>query len=115
MAEKQVQKNMSLGDKVKLIDYAKKNPGVGTRRITEILKVKESIITDFETNASPSRKCSHSTRYQDIHHVLYKWYCLARGQLVPVSGPMLQAEALLLAEVLGSRESGDVREDTVKA
>ena len=63
MAEKQAQKNtLSLGDRVKLIDYAKKNPGVGTRRIAEIfkcgrtqvqtiLKAKESIIADFETNA----------------------------------------------------------------
>ena len=34
MAEKQVQKNMlPLGDRVKLIDYAKKNPGIGTRGI----------------------------------------------------------------------------------
>ena len=34
MAEKQVQKSMlSLGDRVKLIDYAKKNLRVGTRRI----------------------------------------------------------------------------------
>ena len=34
-----MQKNtLSLGDRVKLIDYAKKNPGVGTRRIAEIFK-----------------------------------------------------------------------------
>ena len=37
MAENQVQKNMlSLGDRVKLINYAKQNPGVGTRRITYV-------------------------------------------------------------------------------
>ena len=78
MAEKQVEKNMlSLDDKVKLIDYAKKNPGVGTRRIAEIfkcgqmqvqaiLKVNESIIAHFETNAPASRKRSRGTRYQDV-------------------------------------------------
>lgn len=70
MAEKQVQKNtVSSGDRVKLINYAKKNPGVGTRRIAEIfscgrmqvqviLKAKVNI-TEFETNAPASRK--HST------------------------------------------------------
>ena len=78
MAEKQVQKNtLSLDDRVKLIDYAKKNPAVGTRRIAEIfrcgrlqvqaiLNAKESIIADFETNAPASRKCSRSTGYQDV-------------------------------------------------
>ena len=152
MAEKQAQKNtLSLGDRVKLIDYAKKNPGVRTRRIAEIfkcgrtqvqaiLKAKESIIADFETNAPASRKRSRGTRYQDVDDAVYEWYRLARERLVPVSGPMLQAEALLLAKELGnesfkasngwlqsfkqrhnivqlvvSGESGDVREDTVEA
>ena len=79
-----MQKNtLSLGDKVKLIDYAKKNPGVGTRRIAEIfkcgrtqvqaiLKAKESIIADFETNASASRKHSRGTRYQDVDDAVYE-------------------------------------------
>ena len=69
-----MQKNtLSLGDRVKLIDYAKKNPSVGTRRIAEIfkcgrmqvqaiLKAKESMIADFETNAHASNKRSHFTR-----------------------------------------------------
>ena len=85
-----MQKNtLSLGDRVKLIDYAKKNPGVGTRRIAEIfkcgrmqvqaiLKVKELIIANFETNAPASRKRSRSTRYQDVDDAVYEWYRLAR-------------------------------------
>ena len=37
MTEKQVQKStLSLGDRVKLINYTKKNPGVGTRRIAYV-------------------------------------------------------------------------------
>ena len=146
-----MQKNMlSLGDRVEVIDYAKRNPGVGTRRIAEIfkcgqtqvqaiLKVKESIIADFETNAPASRKCSRGTRYQDIDDAVYEWYRLARERLVPVPSPLLQAEALLLAKELGnesfkasdgwlqslkqrhnivqlvvSGESGDVCKDTVE-
>ena len=105
-----------------------------------ILKEKESIIADFETNAPASRKRSHGTRYQDVYNAVYEWYRLARERLVPVSGPMLQAEALLLAKELKnesfkasngwlqsfkqrhnivqlvvSGESGYVREDTVEA
>ena len=46
MAEKQVQKNTSLGDRVKLIDYAK-NAGVGTRRITEIFRCAHTQVQAF--------------------------------------------------------------------
>ena len=101
---------------------------------------KESTIANFETNAPASRKRSRGTRYQVVDNAVYKWYCLARERLVPVSGPMLQAEALLPAKELGndsfkasngwlqsfkqrhnivqlvvSGESGDVCEDTVEA
>ena len=88
MAEKQVRKNTSLGDRVKLIDYAK-NPSVGSRKITQIfkcgrtqvqaiLKAKESIIANSETNAPASRKRSRGTKYQDVDDAVYEWYCLAR-------------------------------------
>ena len=98
---------------------------------------KESTIANFETNAPASR---NGTRHQVVDNAVYEWYCLARERLVPVSGPMLQAEALLPAKELGnnsfkasngwlqsfkqrhnivqlvvSGESGDVREDTVEA
>ena len=78
MAEKQVQKNtLSLGDRVKLINYVKKNPSSGSRKIAEILKcgrmqmqamlkAKESINADFETNTPASRKRTCGTRYQDV-------------------------------------------------
>ena len=101
MAEKQVQKNMlSLGDWVKPIDYAKKNPSVGSIKIVEIfkcgrtqvqaiLKAKESIIADFETNAPASRTLSRGTRHQDVDETVYEWYRLARERLLLVSGPML--------------------------
>ena len=90
MAEKQVQKNMlSLGDRVKLIDYANKNPSIGSRKIAQIfkygrtqvevfLKAKQSIIADFETNNPASIKHSHDTRYQDVNDAVYEWYRLAR-------------------------------------
>ena len=35
---------------------------------------------------------------------MYDWYLLAREQLVPVTGPMLQAEALVIANGLGHSE-----------
>ena len=68
-----------------------------------ILKAKESIIADLEANAPASGRRSCGTRYQDVDDAVYEWYRLARErQHIPVSGPMLQSEALLLAKELGN-------------
>ena len=69
-----------------------------------ILKAKESIISDFETNAPASRKRIRNAQYQDVDDVVYEWYILAREWLVPVTGPMLQEEALVIANGLGHSE-----------
>ena len=66
---------LCLADKMKLIEYAKLNPTIGTRKIAEvfkcgrtqvqmILKAKELIISDFETNALPqgSEVVMHNTK-----------------------------------------------------
>ena len=67
-----------------------------------ILKAKETIITNLVTKAPVSRKCSRGTRYQGVNNAVYEWYRLAREGLVPMSGPMLQAEALLPTKYLGN-------------
>ena len=61
--------SLLLAERVKLNEYAKKNPGVGTRKIADIfkcghtqvqniLKTKESIMKSFQTNALTPRKCN---------------------------------------------------------
>ena len=118
--------------------YARQNPNAGTRKIAgvfkcgrtqiqTILNAKESITQEFEANRTASRKRSRGAQYQDVE------------RLVPVTGPMLQEETLLIAKDLGisddfnasngwlqrfkerhnikqlvvSGESGDVSEETV--
>lgn len=103
------------------------------------LEAKESIISEFEVN-SPDWKQSHNAQYQDVDDAVYQWCFLAREQLVPVTRPMLQEEALGLANGLGysefkasygwlqrfkdrhnskylmvSGEAGDVAEETIEA
>ena len=142
---------LCLADKMKVIEYAKQNPSAGTRKIAEmfecgrtqiqtILKNQESITRDYETNAPAARKRLRGPQYDDVDSTLYDWYCLARQRLVPVTGPMLQEEALIIARSLGindfkasngwlqrfkdrnnikqlvvSGESGDVNQETVTA
>ena len=142
---------LCLADKMKVIEYAKQNPSAGTRKIAEvfecgrtqiqtIMKTQESITRDYKTNAPAARKSLRGPQYKDVDSILYDWYCLARQRLVPVSWPMLQEEALIIARSLGindfkasngwlqrfkgrnnikqlvvSGESGDVNEETVTA
>lgn len=142
---------LCLADKMKVIEYAKQNQSAGTRKIANvfncgrsqiqtILKNQESITRDYETNAPAARKRLRGPQYEDIDSTVYDWYCLARQRLVPVTGPMLQEEALIIASSLGinefkasngwlqrfkdrnnikqlvvSGESGDVSEETVAA
>ena len=142
---------LSLADRMKVIEYADKNPGTGTRKIADIFKCgrtqiqtilrdKESITLDFQTNAPTSRKRNRGAHYQDVDDAVYEWYVLARERFVPVTGPMLQEEALMIANGLGnnsfkasngwlqrfkdrhnikqlvvSGEAGDVSEETIEA
>ena len=79
-----------------------------------ILKNQESITHEYETNAPSDRKRSRGPRYEDIDSTVYNWYSLARQRLVPVSGPMLQEEALIVASRLGISKRGleDSRNET---
>ena len=96
---------------------------------------------NFQANAPASRKRSRGARYEDVDASVYEWYRLARERLVPVSGPMLQKETLMIISqiknsndfkasngwlhsfkqwhnikrLVVSGEVGDVREETVQA
>ena len=100
---------------MKVIEYAKQNPSAGTRTIAEvfncgrtqiqtILKNQDSIARDYETNAPAARKCLHCPQYKDVDSTLYEWDSLARQRLVPVTGPMLQEEALIIVSNLGIKD-----------
>ena len=41
----------------------------------------------------------------DVNEALYKWYCLARERNIPISGPLLKEEALLIAKKLDPETS----------
>ena len=73
----------------------------GLRYKLTILKNQESITRYYETNSPAARKRLHGPQYEDVDSTLYDLYCLARHRLVPVTGPMLQEEALIIAHSLG--------------
>ena len=59
------------------------------------MKQKEVIMTDWKCSENSSlKKKGKSEEYQDINNAIWRWFCMAREALIPVSGPMIQEEAL---------------------
>ena len=98
--------------KVEVIKTVQKNPGMNTRTLGElfgcgktqigkILKSKESLLSQFEANASGSRvhtnKTSRSSQYDDINKALFEWYCLACSKNIYPMGPQLVEKAKEIA------------------
>ena len=63
---------------------------------------KDEIMAAYEANQSEFRKRNRPLQFDEIDEVVYQWYSLARQRQVPVTGPMLQEEALKIAEALGN-------------
>ena len=107
-------KELTLAERVQVIEYAQNNPGVGSRSIAErfrcgrtqiqkILSQKETILMDYAAmNVPSSRKRCRVPTHADVNDAMYEWYSLARERNIPVTGPMLQEEALQVASRLGN-------------
>ena len=105
--------DLSLARKVEVIEYRKKNPTLGSRKIAEVFKcgrtqiqniIKEAILNEYEAFAPASRKRHRGGEFEDINEAVYTWYSLARQRSVPVTGPMLQEEACIIAEKMGHHQ-----------
>ena len=99
----------SLAEKVKIINYAEENPHLSSRKLAEefgcgrpciqtLIKQKEDILTDWKCCENSSlKKKGRSEQFQDINNAVWLWFCMAKEALIPVSGPMIQEEALQIA------------------
>ena len=107
--------DLSLARKVEVIEYRKKNPTLGSRKIAEvfkcgrtqiqnIIKNKEAILSEYEAFAPASRKRHRGGEFEDVNEAVYTWYSLVRQRSVQVTGPMLQEEARIIAEKMGHHQ-----------
>ena len=69
----------------------------GRTQIQSVLKRKEAILSDYEDNAPASRKHCHGREYSNVIEAVFRWYTLANKSNVPLSAPMLQEEARIIA------------------
>ncbi|KAK3714119.1 hypothetical protein QZH41_001367 [Actinostola sp. cb2023] len=112
----------------------------GKTQIAKIIADKEKIIDEWMSNGSSKIKRNNFEKYEEINRILWDWYVKARASNIPVDGPLLKEEAMLIAKQLGvttfkgtegwfskwkqrhniaqfniAGEEGDVSEDTVES
>ena len=91
-----------------MIHYAAENPHVSSRKLAkefgcgrtciQTIKQKENVLTDWKCCENSSlKKKGRSKEFQCINNAVWRWFCMAREALIPVSGPMIQGEALQIA------------------
>ena len=148
---KRKRKELTLQEKVDVIAYKDKNPAIGIREIAEkfqcgktqiqsTLRDKRKLLDKFATNGNAASKRARMCRFQNIDSAMLEWFRMARSKNIPVSGPMLQAKAVAVAEQMQlenfkasngwlekfqtrykikgmtvSGESGEVREETFES
>lgn len=105
-------KCLDISGKVKVLEFAKQNPNLGSRKLADhfgfgktqiqtILKNKDAIMDAYASNETPNHaKRKRSSKYSDVNQAVWDWYTMCRNSNIPVSGAMLQEEAALIAETL---------------
>ena len=76
--------------------------GVKRNTLSTWIKNKQTIIDGYRSGSfNVDRKKMRHAQFEDIEDDLYKWFVNARSHNVPVSGPLLQAQAEIIAKKLG--------------
>ena len=82
--------------------------GCGKTRISKVLKNKESILAEYQSNASSSRvhtiSKARTSEHSENNDTLYKWFKLAISKNIPIGGPHLIEKAKMIANVLGKSD-----------
>ena len=75
---------------------------VGKSQIYDILKNKIKIQDEWvKGTAGHVRRITKSTNYDEINSAMFECFVSARAKRIPISGPLIEAEALETAKKLG--------------
>ena len=79
-------KTLTLGERINVLDYAKRNPKLGCRKLAEIFGVGKTQIAAIFKGEKSIRACHESMdqlsrnkrtregKYEKINEAVYKWY-----------------------------------------
>lgn len=105
-------KTLTVEEKIKVIEEHEKNKRpakeltvlfkVGKTQIYDILKNKIKIKDEWvKGTAGHVKRITKSTDYDEINRAMFEWFVSARAKGIPISGPLIQTEALETARKLG--------------
>lgn len=105
-------KRLSIKEKMDIINESEKS-GLSTRKLAEKFKVgktqvtmllqnKEEIRSMFQEGVNTDQKRKFpKTEGLAVDQAVFNWFCKARNKNLPISGPIIQAKALEVAQCLG--------------
>lgn len=105
-------KRLSIKEKIDIIDESEKS-GLSTRKLAEKFKVGKTQVTILLQNKEEVRNLYREGGNADqkrkfpkteglaVDQVVFNWFCKARNKHLPISGPIIQAKALEVAQSLG--------------
>ncbi|XP_057303197.1 tigger transposable element-derived protein 6-like [Hydractinia symbiolongicarpus] len=111
LAGKLAKKTLSLDDKIKFLDFAKKNPELGCRKLADIYKIgktaaanilrdEKKIREQHEIFREKTKKRNRHGKYHKINEILFEWYKRCCASNIYPNGVMLKEEALEIKEKL---------------
>ena len=111
LAGKLSKRILILGEKIKLLDFKKKNSSLECRAIgekfnigktvaTSILSKEDKIRKQHELFREKSKKRIRHGKYQEINDILYEWYKRCCASNILPNGVMLKEVAMALKEKL---------------
>ena len=109
---KRKRKELTLQEKVEVIDFKNKNPATALRQIANkfqcgktqiqsILRDQQNLLDKSTASGNATSKRTRTCRFQDIDLAMLEWFRKARSKNIPVSGPILQQKACAVAAQMG--------------
>lgn len=86
-------------EKGSLLKTVAANYGVGVSTVSEWVKSKSKFLEQAVKN--PHRKTLKTSDFEKVGEALYLWFTQQREKGMPLTGPILQEKAKMLAELLG--------------
>lgn len=106
--------SLTLNEKMKVIEASEKDKltvreimlrfKCGKTQIYDTLKNKDKIREEWMKGNGQMKRKAKKTGNEEINGIVWEWFVSARAKNLPLSGPMVQSEALKVAKELGNME-----------
>ena len=112
-SSKRRRSELSLKEKIKLIQEAESTPkptlktlserfDIGKSTVGDILRRKSDYVQQWEKNATGTKfRFGNPCRYDPLNDLMWDWFCRVRSKNIPLSGPIIQDKATNFAAELG--------------